>query len=95
LNIVIYIVAAAIGLLLSCVGIVFALLGGGQFAYVIGGLLVVAHIASFLYVRRKAIQGQGHPTAIVLVLPMPLVMGLLYIFEVGKYAISVLGSSWK
>lgn len=88
MNIVIYIVAAAIGLLLSSVGIVFALLGGLQFAYLIGGLLVAAHLGSFFYVRRKAIQGKGRQAAIVLVLPLPLVMGVLYIFEVGKYAIS-------
>ncbi len=71
-------------------GIVFALLGGLQFAYLIGGLLVAAHIGSFFYVRRKAIQGKGHQAAIVLVLPLPLVMGVLYVFEVGKYGISLL-----
>jgi hypothetical protein len=88
MNIVIDIVAAAIGLLLSSMGIVFALLGGLQFAYLIGGLLVAAHIGSFLYVRREAIQGKGRQAAIVLVLPLPLVGGVLYIFTAGICAIS-------
>ena len=95
MNIVIYIIAAAIGLLISCLGMVFALLGGLLFASLIGGLLVAAHIGSFYYVRRKAIQGKGRQAAIVLVLPLPLVGGVLlvmvWIFEVGKYAISFLG----
>jgi hypothetical protein len=89
-NIVIYIVAAAIGLLLSFMGIVFAVLGGPEFGLLIGGLLVAAHIGSFFYVRRKAIQGKGRRAAIVLALPLPLVMSVLYIFGVGTYAISSL-----
>jgi hypothetical protein len=87
-NIVIYIVAAAIGLLLSFMGIVFAVLSGPQFAFLIGGLLVAAHIGSFFYVRRKAMQGKGRQAAIVLALPLPLVMSVLYIFTVGTDAIS-------
>ena len=94
MNIVIYIVAAAIGLYLSCFGILFALLSGLLFASLIGGLLVAAHIGSFYYVRRKAMQGKGRQAAIALVLPLPLVGGVLmvmvWIFEIGKYAISFL-----
>jgi hypothetical protein len=88
LNVVIYIVAAAIGLLLSCLSMVFAVLSGPQFASLIGGLLVAAHIGSVFYVRRKAIQGKGRQAAIVLVLPLPLVMSVLYVFGVGGYAVS-------
>jgi len=90
MNIVIYIVAAAIGLLLSFMGIVFAVLGGPEFALLIGGVLVAAHIGSLFYVRRKAMQGKGRQAAIVLALPLPLVMSVLYIFTVGTYAISSL-----
>jgi len=88
MNIVIYIVAAAIGLLLSSMGIVFALIGGLQFAYLIGGLLVAAHIGSVFYVRMKAMEGKGRQAAIVLALPLPVVGGVLYVFAGGICAIA-------
>ena len=90
LNVVIYIVAAAIGLVLSCLSLVFALLSGPEFASLILGLLVAAHIGSCVYVRRKAMQGKGRRAAIVLVLPLPVVMSVLYVFSVGSQAISSL-----
>ena len=86
MNIVIYLVAAAIGLVLSSMAIVFALLGGLAFAYLIGGLLAAAHIGSFVYVRRMAVQGKGRQAAIALALPLPLVMAVVWVFQIG-YAI--------
>jgi hypothetical protein len=90
MNIAIYIVATAIGLFLSYVGVVFAVLSGPQFAFLVGGLLVTAHIGTFIFVRKKAIQGKGRSAAIVLVSPLFIVMGVMLIFETGRYVVSVL-----
>ena len=83
MNVVIYVVATTVGLLLSSIGVVFALLSGLQFALLIGGLLAVAHIGSFLFVRRKAAQGKGRQAAIVLALPIFLVGGVMYVLGVA------------
>jgi hypothetical protein len=90
MNIIIYLVATAIGLFLSYVGIVFAMLSGHSFAYLVGGLLAAAHIVSFLYVYKKAKQGKGRQAAFVLASPLFIVMGVIYAFSLGKHALSFL-----
>lgn len=90
MNVLIYLVTGGIGIFLSYVGIVFAALGGLQFAYLIGGLLLAAHIGAFIFVYRKAKQGRGPEVAVVLVLPLPLVMGATYLFTVGQEALRFL-----
>ncbi len=89
MNIIIYIVATAIGFFLSFVGVVFAMLSGQQFAYVIGGLLVLAHIGSFLFVRNQAMQGKGRQAAIALASPLFVVMGVMSVFVFGGYVVSL------
>lgn len=88
MNAILYIIATAIGLFLSYVGLAFALLSGRQFTYLIGVLLAAAHIGTFIYVRKKAIQGKGRSAAIVLVSPLFIVMGGMHLFERGKYLVS-------
>jgi len=69
-NIIIYIVAGAIGLYLSLLGVFFALIASPLFAFILGALLLAAHIASILYVRKKAMEGKGRLAALALVSPM-------------------------
>ena len=83
MDIVIYIAAATIGLALSGMGLMFALLSGTSFAFMIGALLVVAHVASVVFVRRKAAEGKGRQAAIVLALPLFAVMTVVYVVFVG------------
>jgi hypothetical protein len=83
-----YIGAGALGLFFSFVGIVFALVSGPQFAYLIGGLLLVAHAGSIFYVVKKAQIGKGPQAAIVLVLPLFAVLVLGQIALLGGSAIS-------
>lgn len=87
MNILIYIVATLAGLFLSYVGVVFAMLSGRQFAYIIGGLLAVAHIGTFVFVRRKAIQGKGREFAFVLALPIFIVLAAVQVFVLGRYVL--------
>ena len=90
MNIVVYIIATAIGFFLSYVGLVFAVLSGRQFAYLIGGLLAAAHIGAFVYVYKKAKEGKGRSSAFVLASPLFIVMGAMLIYESGRYAVSML-----
>lgn len=87
MSILIYVVATLAGLFLSYVGVVFAMLSGPQFAYVIGGLLTAAHIGAFVFVRHRAVHGKGRESAFVLVLPIFIVLGAVYVFELGRYAV--------
>ena len=88
MNIIIYIVAAAIGLYLSLLGFVFSLLHGPLFAFIVGALLVAAHIGSFLYVRKKAMEGKGRLAALALVSPMFVVGGGALVIGWGIQAVS-------
>ena len=90
MNIIIYIVAAAIGLYLSLLGFVFSLLHGLLFAFIVGALLVAAHIGAFLYVRKKAMEGKGRLAALALVSPMIVVGGGAMIIGIGISAVSFL-----
>jgi len=78
LNALIYLVATALGLALSGIGFVFALLSGPTFAFMILGALALAHHASFVYVWWRVRQGAGPWAAVVLVLPLPAVMGVAF-----------------
>lgn len=87
MNILIYVIATLAGLFLSYVGVVFAMLSGRQFAYIIGGLLAAAHIGTFVFVRRKAIQGKGREYAFVLALPIFIVLAAAQVFVLGRYVL--------
>jgi hypothetical protein len=89
-NIIIYIVAAAIGLYLSLVGVFFALLHGPLFAFIVGALLLAGHIGSVLYVRKKAMEGKGRLAALALVSPMFVVFGLAQLFGIGGFIFTLL-----
>lgn len=84
-----YAAAAAIGLLFSYMGLVFAITGGLQTAYLVGALLLLAYAGVIFYVVRQARGGKGPRAAFALVLPMFLVTGALQVFQLGKYAFSL------
>ena len=90
MNIAIYVVAAAIGLLLSSMSMVFALLSGLLFAFLVGACLVAAHIGALFLARKKALEDKVLQAALVLVLPLPAVMAALYIVTICVIAISAL-----
>lgn len=90
MNIIIYIVAGAVGLYLSLLGVVFSLLHGLLFASVVGALLLAAHIASILYVRKKAMEGKGRLAALALVSPMFVVGAGAMVVGWGIAAVSFL-----
>ena len=83
-----YFAAGVLGLLFSYVGLVFAMVGGRQAAYVMGALLLLAYVGVIVYVIRKERTGKHSPFA--LVLPMFLVAVVLQAFLAGKYALSFL-----
>lgn len=72
-----YITAAALGLGLSYTGIIFARLSGPSFTWFIAGLLLIAHIWSFVYARKKAVQNKGSVAALTLISPLFIVMGIV------------------
>lgn len=84
-----YAAAAVLGLLFSYLGIVFAMVGGIQSAYIIGALLVLAYGGVIFYVVKKAKVGKGPQSAFALALPMFLVTGALQLFQLGKYGLSL------
>lgn len=88
MNIIIYIVAAAIGLYLSLLGVFFALVASPLFAFIVGALLLAAHIGSILYVRKKAMEGKGRLAALALVSPMFVVGGGALVIGWGIQAVS-------
>lgn len=88
MNIIIYIVAGAIGLYLSLLGVVFSLLHGILFASIVGALLLAAHIGSIVYVRKKAMEGKGRLAALALVSPMFIVGGGAMVIGWGIAAVS-------
>ena len=83
-----YFAAAVLGLMFSYVGLVFAMIGGRQVAYIMGALLLLAYAGVIAYVVRKEKAGKHSPFA--LLLPMFLVAGVLQAFLIGKYALSFL-----
>lgn len=85
---IIYIIAGAIGLYLSLLGVMFSLLHGLLFASIVGALLLAAHIASILYVRKKAMEGKGRLAALALIAPMFVVGGGALVIGWGIAAVS-------
>ena len=85
-----YIAAGVVGLLFSSVGIVFAMLGGLQFAFLIGGLLLLGHAGAIFFVVRMARVGKGPQAAIVLILPIFVVVGLALLFGIGGVIFTLL-----
>lgn len=83
MNFLLYIFAAAIGIFLPYVGTVFALLSGREFATLVGGLLVAAHVGTVVFVFNRARQGRGPQVAFVLAMPLPLVMVAMCLYLIG------------
>lgn len=90
MDLITFIVAAAFGLLLSWMGIVFAMLSGPDFAFLIGGLLAVAHIGAFIFARKKAMRGKTHHATLILISPLFLVISVGSIFSICSYVVSLL-----
>lgn len=88
MNIVAYPISLIIGIGFSYVGFVFAMTGGVKFAYLVGGLLLAAHIGTFIYVWKKAQQGKGRDSAYVLALPLFLVWAVGVVLLVGYYILN-------
>lgn len=84
-----YAAAAVIGLLFSFIGLVFAMTGGLRTVYLVGALLLVAFASAIFFVVRQARAGKGPRAAFALVLPMFLVTAALQVFQLGKYASSL------
>ncbi|MFH2046788.1 MAG: hypothetical protein ABIK92_16780 [Pseudomonadota bacterium] len=94
LDIIIYILTTAIGLCASYMFLVFSMIGGYQsgsyqVTYIIAGLLVVAHLASFVFVWKKATQGKGRSAAVALVLPAFVVTAAGWVFVIGKHLLNI------
>jgi hypothetical protein len=85
-----YIVATLVGLMFSYMGVIFAMLGGPQSAYLVGALLLLAYAGVIFFLIRKDRAGKGLQFAYVLALPMILVTVMGQIFVLGKYGLSLL-----
>ena len=83
-----YAAATILGLLFSYMGLVFAMVGGG--AYIVGILLLLAYAGVLFYVIKRSKAGKGPQSAFALVLPMFLVTGVLQLFQLGSYGLSLL-----
>lgn len=90
MNIVIYIVATTIGVYFSYIGLGFATLHGRQFYSLIQGLVLVAYIGSFLFARKKAIQGNVLLASLALVSPMVQVALAGQVYMIGKHIVFLL-----
>jgi hypothetical protein len=69
-----YLTAGTVGLLLSFIGSVFALLSGKTFAYVVGGCLIALHIWSYFYAYIKASQEKPNVAMVALISPLFIVL---------------------
>ena len=90
MTVIAYVASAVLGLLFSCMGLVFAMTGGMQLAYVVGALLLLAYACVIFFVVRQARAGKGRRAASALVLPMFLVIGVLQVFQLGKDAFALM-----
>lgn len=90
MNIIIYIVATAIGVYFSYMGLGLATLHNRQFYSLLQGMLLVAYIGSFLFARKKAIQGKVILAALALVSPMVQVLLVGQVFMLGKHLVFLL-----
>jgi hypothetical protein len=85
-----YAVATVVGLAMSYMGVIFALLGGEKFAYVILGLLLLAYAAVILFLIRQNQAGKGLQFSFVLALPMIIVTAVMQLFVLAKHGVSLL-----
>lgn len=85
-----YAVATVVGLAMSYMGVIFAMLSGEQFAYVIVGLLFLAYAAVILFLIRQDRAGKGLQFSFVLALPMIIVTAMMQIYAIGRHGIALL-----
>ncbi len=85
-----YIVSTLVGVMLSYMGFIFAMLGGPKFAYLVGALLFVTYAGVIFVLVKKDSAGKGLQFAFVLALPMPILTVVLQIFSLGNYGLSLL-----
>jgi len=77
-----YLIATVFGFVVSYVSFIFALTGGIQFAYMIGGFLVLAHIGSFVFAYKTMARGDAALATIGLVSPPFILYIVLAIFSI-------------
>ncbi len=68
-----------VGLMLSYAFFIMSMTGGKEFAYMVGGLLVVAYIAVLVFLIRQDQGGKGSVSSIAMVFPPFLVFGLMFV----------------
>jgi hypothetical protein len=88
MNILIYIISAAVGLFFSFVFLIFSMTGGRSTSDSILGLLIVAHIASVAFVAWKANKGTGSSVALILIFPAFFVTAGMWLFLIGRHLLS-------
>jgi hypothetical protein len=85
-----YAVCAALGLLFSYMGLLYAVVAG-KWAFLINATMLVAVYAwAIFYVIRNAKIGKGTQSAYVLILPMFIVTAMQMVFMIGNYAIKLI-----
>ncbi len=85
-----YSASAALGLLFSYFGLGLATVSGPETVHLVGALLLLAYAGVIVFVIRQAKAGKGPGASVVLILPMFLVIGVLWVFQIGQYAFSLL-----
>lgn len=81
-----YVIAGAIGAFLSLVGLLFAATGGLDFATKIGTFLLLAHLASIIYVAKGKTLEIRKWRSIALMMPLPFVYISMLVFHLGNWA---------
>lgn len=80
-----YIIPAIIGILLSLYGLVFVAVGGINKSFlIIAGVILAAHIGTYIFVGIKAKKGEGSKYSFLMALPIIMLCGLFYIFQIGN-----------
>jgi hypothetical protein len=85
-----YATPTILGLFFSFMGMTFAMTGGMEAVYIIGGLLILTYAVTIAYVLRKKQKGEGERVAYLLMLPMFVVTGEMMLFQLGKSTITQL-----
>ncbi len=78
-----YILCIAIGLAFSYIGIVFAMLGGGEFIYIVCILLVATYSIVIFFVINRVRANKNHLSALALITPMFLVFIMVQAYRFG------------
>ena len=81
-----YVFTTAIGLLFSWTFLMFGATSGRP-PYLIGGLLAAVHLATYVFVWWKALQGKGSQSAFLLAMPALIVTAGCWLFLIGQHII--------